>query len=312
MQTESILKKIGQQIEAGLYPGASLALYQEGAWQEFYLGFSDPDQQAVTGPGLIYDLASVSKVLGVGTILAQDYKAGQLDLDQPFCQLYPAIKDQEVTVRELLTHTSGLDPFIPNRDSLNAQELKAALEQLDKREEKTFLYSDVNFLLLGFYLEERYGISLDQLFEERIFSLWDMKETSFGPRPGAVPTLERQNDGQVHDPKARVLGRHAGSAGLFSSLRDLERYCQRLLEDDWASDLTHNYNQVDAKTRSLGWNLEGDWLDHTGYTGTFIMLKQETKEAAIFLSNRTYWEDDRTYWIEKRNQLMEIIRSDAR
>lgn len=310
MKKETILAKIHEQIEAGLYPGASLALYQEGQWQDFYLGWADPDQGLKVQPGLIYDLASVSKVIGVGTLLNLAYSEGELELDQPFYELYPAMQDQTVTLRELLTHTSGLDPFIPNRDSLDAAGLKEALEHLGQRPVRDFLYSDVNFLLLGFYLEELYGKDLASLFEEKIFQPWGMKETSFGPRTGAVPTLRGVQAGQVHDPKASVLGIHAGSAGLFSSLEDLKVYSQHLLQDPWATHLGQNYSPRGLKERSLAWNKEGDWLDHTGYTGTFIMWNGKKKEAAIFLANRTYLVDKRQEWILDRNQLMDLIRED--
>ena len=66
--------------------------------------------------------------------------------------------------------------------------------------------------------------------------------------------------------KRQVLGRHAGSAGLFSTVADLERFLEHYLKDDFARDLSQNFAREEGKTRALGWNLEGDWLDHTGYT----------------------------------------------
>ena len=74
---EKIIQKIQEQIGAGIYPGASLALYQKGSWQEYYLGLADPDKQEPVIPGLTYDLASVSKVVGVGTVLAFLVRQGQ-------------------------------------------------------------------------------------------------------------------------------------------------------------------------------------------------------------------------------------------
>ena len=112
----------------------------------------------------------------------------------------------------------------------------------------------------------------------------------------------------VHDPKARLLGRHAGSAGLFSTVKDLEIFLEHYLQDDFAADLSQNFSDLSDKERSLAWNLEGDWLDHTGYTGTFIMWNRKKQEAAIFLSNRTYEKDERAQWIIDRNQVMDLIR----
>ena len=308
MTLEKIISKIKEQLKDGIYPGASLALYQAGRWQEFYFGLADSQEGKATQVGLVYDLASVSKVVGVGTLAAFLYEQDKLELDLPLQHYYPAFHRQDVTLRQLLTHTSGLDPFIPNRDQLTAPELKAALNHLTVLEDKTFRYTDVNFLLLGFMLEEIYGQSLDQIFQSQIFQPWGLAETSFGPVPGAVPTVRGVQDGQVHDPKARVLGVHAGSAGLFSTLRDLEVFLEHYLQDDFADHLTQNFSKEPGKRRSLAWNLEGSWLDHTGYTGTFIMYNRKEQKAAIFLSNRTYEKDERAQWILDRNQLMDLIR----
>ena len=205
MTLEKIISKIQEQLKDGIYPGASLALYQAGWWQEFYFGLADPQEGKPTQAGLVYDLASVSKVVGVGTLAAFLYEQGKLELDLPLQHYYPAFHREDVTLRQLLTHTSGLDPFIPNRDQLTAPELKEALNHLTVLEDKTFRYTDVNFLLLGFMLEEIYGQSLDQIFQSQIFQPWGLTETGFGPVPGAVLTVRGVQDGQVHDPKARVL-----------------------------------------------------------------------------------------------------------
>ena len=310
MTKQKIFEKIEEQIEQGIYPGASLALYQTGQWQESYFGLADPQEKKATQAGLVYDLASVSKVVGVGTLAAFLCEQGKLDLDLPLQEYYPAFHREDVTVRQLLTHTSGLDPFIPNRDQLTAPELKVALNHLMVLEDKTFRYTDVNFLLLGFMLEEIYGQALDQIFQSQIFQPWGLAETGFGPVLGAVPTVCCVKDGQVHDPKARVLGVHAGSAGLFSTLRDLEIFLEHYLQDDFAANLTQNFSKEPGKRRSLAWNLEGSWLDHTGYTGTFIMYNRKEQKAVIFLSNRTYEKDERAQWILDRNQLMNLIKTE--
>ena len=300
--TQRILEKIDQQLAAELYPGASLSLYRDGHWQSFYLGLADPASQSATRAGLLYDLASVSKVVGVGTLVAFLFQTGELDIDAPLRQYYPAFHDDRVTLRQLLTHTSGLDPFIPNRDRLNAQELKVALNSLTVLDDKTFYYTDVNFLLLGFMLEELYGEALDRLFEDKIFKPWAMRKTSFGPVAAAVPTVRGVKAGVVHDPKARVLG--------YSRLEDLQIFLEHYLRDEFAERLSQNFALEPGKTRSLAWNLEGEWLDHTGYTGTFIMYNRAEQKAVIFLSNRTYEKDERAQWILDRNELMDLIRKE--
>ena len=305
---QEIIQKIEQQIEAGIYPGASFAYYRDGEWFDCYLGEANPENGEQTCQGLVYDLASVSKVVGVGTVLTFLWKQGKIELDQSIKTYLPEADYQDITIRQLLTHATDLDPYIPNRDQLNAEELKEAMFHLNRRDKRAFLYSDVHFLLLGFLLENYFEKDLDQILQEQVFDPWKMKETQFGPVSSAVPTVRGQKAGVVHDPKARLLGKHAGSAGLFSTVKDLKIFLEHYLQDDFADGLSQNFSDLSDKERSLAWNLEGDWLDHTGYTGTFIMWNRKKQEAAIFLSNRTYEKDERSQWILDRNQVMDLIR----
>ena len=309
---QEIIQKIEQQIEAGIYPGASFAYYQDGAWTDWYLGESNPEIGEKTRKGLVYDLASVSKVVGVGTVLTFLWKAGKIELDDSIKDYLPEADYPDITIRQLLTHTTDLDPFIPNRDQLTSEQLREAMFHLNRREKRSFLYSDVHFLLLGFLLETYYKKDLDVILQEQVLTPWKMGETRFGPVPSAVPTVRGQKAGVVHDPKARVLGKHAGSAGLFSTMADLKLFLEHYLKDSFAEELTQNFSDLDDRERSLAWNLEGDWLDHTGYTGTFIMWNRNKQEAVIFLSNRTYERDERAQWRIDRHQLMDLIRQEDR
>ena len=305
---QEIIQKIKQQIEAGIYPGASFAYYRDGEWSDCYLGEANPEIGEQTCQGLVYDLASVSKVVGVGTVITFLWHQGELDIEKSVTEFLPDSDYPDITIRQLLTHSTDLDPFIINRDQLNAEELKEAMFHLNRRDKRAFLYSDVHFLLLGFLLENYFEKDLDQILQEQVFVPWKMKETQFGPVSSAVPTVRGQKAGVVHDPKAHLLGKHAGSAGLFSTVKDLKIFLEHYLQDDFADGLSQNFSDLSDKERSLAWNLEGDWLDHTGYTGTFIMWNRKKQEAAIFLSNRTYEKDERAQWIIDRNQVMDLIR----
>lgn len=305
---QKIIQKIEQQIEAGIYPGASFAYYRDGEWSDCYLGDANPEIGEQTCQGLVYDLASVSKVVGVGTVLTFLWHQGELDLEKSVTEFLPDSDYPDITIRQLLTHATDLDPYIPNRDQLSEDQLREAMFHLNRREKRAFLYSDVHFLLLGFLLENYFEKDLDQILQEQVFDPWKMKETQFGPVSSAVPTVRGQKAGVVHDPKARLLGKHAGSAGLFSTVKDLKIFLEHYLQDDFADGLSQNFSDLSDKERSLAWNLEGDWLDHTGYTGTFIMWNRKKQEAAIFLSNRTYEKDQRAQWIIDRNQVMDLIR----
>lgn len=301
-----IVDKITEQIGQEVYPGASLALFSRGQWQEYYLGTQDGQQPVVAG--LTYDVASVSKVIGVGTLAIFMVNSGALELDRTLQSYYPSFANSQVTIRQLLTHTSGIDPFIPNRDQLNAAQLKEAILAIKVTDDKSFLYTDLNFLLLGFLLEEMLGDSLDQLIRRNVLEPFGMSQTSFGPVRQAVPTVRGVEAGLVHDPKARVLGLHAGSAGLFSTVRDLELFLEQYLTADFAAELTQDYGFDANRKRSLAWDQKGAWLSHTGYTGTFVMYNRSLQAAAIFLSNRTFEKDVRAQWKLDRNQVMALIR----
>ena len=212
-------------------------------------------------------------------------------------------------MRQLLTHTSGIDPFIKNRDKLNAKELTEAINQIKVTDNKTFKYTDINFILLGFLLEEYYGESLDKIFYKQVFEDWKMTDTSFGPVENAVPTSQNIPVGTVHDPKAQVLKNHCGSAGLFSTMSDLILFSQAYFQEEKYLKLTKNYADGDKK-RSLAWDLLGpndDWLLHTGYTGTFLLINPHIKKAVVFLSNRVHLKDNREKWIEERDFLIKFL-----
>lgn len=302
--TGEFISIITDHINRNIYHGASLALFKGGKWQEYYIGTTDGLNPVKED--LIYDLASVSKVVGVGTICIFMINNGALELDYPLKYYYHDFENDKVTVRQLLTHTSGLDPFIPNRDQLTAEELIDAMNHLKERSDNEFLYSDVNFILLGLMLERIYGQDLDSLIESYVLRPFEMTETSFGPRVEAVPTVKGISDGIVHDPKARVLKNHAGSAGLFSSLKDLEKFISHYSCEGLKDKLFQNYNG-NGKTRSIAWRLEDNWIDHTGYTGPFIMMNDKD-EAVIFLTNRTYECDERAAWIRERDLLMKALK----
>lgn len=301
---KAVLEKVHQQMAERLYQGASLALYHHGKWEEHYLGYSAEKQ--ATQAGLSYDLASVSKVVGVGTVLIFLLEEGKIQLDQPLKAYYPRFHDDSVTIRQLVTHTTGIDPYIPDRGSLDFNGLKEAIEAIRVTADKTFRYTDINLILLGFLLEEMLGQPLDLILRERLFLPWGMTETQFGPVKMAVPTVRGEQAGVVHDPKAKVLGVHCGSAGLFSTLADLKGFLHHYLEGDFTSKLLENISP--SKPRSVVWNLEaGGWLDHTGYTGPFLLVNPVRQLAAVFLTNRTYYEDNRPLWIEKRKELYRVI-----
>ena len=123
MKWTKIIKKIEEQIEAGIYPGASFAYFKGNQWTECYLGQSDPEHGFQTDAGLVYDLASVSKVVGVGTVFTFLWEKGKLDIDRPVTDFLAECDYPDITIRQLLTHTTpgcNSTPFlrIMSTDSL--------------------------------------------------------------------------------------------------------------------------------------------------------------------------------------------------
>ncbi|MFR3189411.1 MAG: serine hydrolase domain-containing protein [Streptococcus salivarius] len=256
---------------------------------------------------MTYDLASVSKVVGVGTFCSFYLQAGKLDLDEKLSTYYPEVVDKTLTLRQLLSHSSGIDPFIPNRDDLDQAGLIAAINAIKVKADKPFLYTDINFILLGLMLEKVSGQTLDKLFDSEIFQPFGMSETQFGPVEVAVPTLRGLREGLFMIPRLR-LKEHTGSAGLFST-RKIRDFVNHYLTDDFAKNMTQNISQSN-KERSVAWDLQGEWILHTGYTGTFVLINIPRQRAAIFLSNRTYYKDERAQWIKDRDVLIEIMKKE--
>lgn len=256
--------------------------------------------------GMLYDLASLTKVVGTTPLFLQALAAGKVALDTPIATWLPAFT-QPTTFRQALTHTSGLAGYIPHRDELAAPALKQALlTQLTTTAEvdQKVAYHDVNLLLVGWALEAMYQAPVQDLITQRVLHPMHLAQATFGPdAANSVPTTYSERlglrAGLVHDPKSAILGEHSGAAGLFASLDDLITFAQVMLgqrttsafHTPWPEELMHDYtkNQLD---RSLGWDLRtgrgGLWLYHTGYTGTFMLLSPQLQEALIVLTNRVH------------------------
>lgn len=305
---KEFLEKIDDYINQGVFPGCQFALLEGQHVREFIRGNQEivPEEKLLVS-GKKWDLASVSKVVGTGTAVINLVLSGKLDIDAPFTQYYPDFHDDTLTLRQLLTHTTGINPFIKNRDELDFFGLKAAIDNIEVTADKSCHYTDINFILLGFMLEKVYDRPLDEILKAQVFEKWEMYDTSFGPVSNAVPTSQDVKVGSVHDPKAQVLGRHCGSAGLFAPMGDLVKFVQAYFADEKYLMLQKNF-AFGQRPRSLAWDfIQNQWLLHTGYTGTFILMNLEMKKAVIFLSNRVHLADNRAQWIVDRDVLIETL-----
>jgi len=283
------------------------------------------DQQVPMRRDTIFDLASVTKTFTTIAVM-QQVEAGRVDLDEPAATYLPAFaahgKD-DVTVRDLLTHTGGLPAWLPLYSSYPTKEerLAAVLDVRPTAEPgQRYVYSDLGLITLGLLVEEVTGEPLDDVVADGITRPLGMTDTMFTPPAGlrariaateAQPWAGREMiRGEVHDENAWSLGGVAGHAGLFSTAHDLAvlartllnggRYgTVRILEDDTVRDILVNENtEFPANSHGLGFELDQRWYmdglstpvtyGHTGFTGTSMVVDPLSDSFVILLTNRVH------------------------
>lgn len=329
---EKTKTKIEQLLAENIFSGVNASFITSKQIERLCLGEAQtfPSSKKMTH-SLLFDVASLTKVICTTTVTLQLIEKGILTLDRPIKTYYPAIKDERITIRHLLTHTANIVSYIPNRDLLTKEDLRAAYLLVESGEKlgKEVSYTDTGTILLGFMLEEVLHKNATEIFEEYVLAPLEMTESCFFPdgTEKIVPTENHSTRGliygQTHDPKAFVLAEHAGNAGLFTNMTDLEKFTfmylnkgkvggKIFLTRETIQQLPKDCTPDGKGHRSLGWDLKTDLktknslLFHTGYTGTFMLLDLSNKEAFLFLSNRVHPEDRRNDYIEKRDELIDV------
>ena len=309
------------------FPGAILAVGQHGrllALKAFGRIESSADAPPMPVDAL-FDLASLTKVVGTTTAAEILYDRGLLDLDAPVVRYLPefggAPGHEAITVRELLTHSSGLK--LSGLLWQHASDKQGILQQIDTMAApdapgSTYHYQDFNMILMGEIVERLSGLPLDLFLRKNVFGPLGMKDTGFRPSNDLLPRIAptEQDDifrhmlvrGVVHDENAFVMGGVAGHAGLFSTARDLAVLAQlyldggtyrgkRLVRADTIRLFATRQNIPLGSSRALGWDtptpggLFGPLaspgaLIHTGFTGTSIYLDPDRDVFVILLTNR--------------------------
>ena len=261
-----------------------------------------------------FDLASLTKLF-TSVAAMQQIERGTLGIDARVGAYLPdfrAAARHDITVRQLLTHTSGLRPELPLYDCADDAERLAMLRaEAPVREPGEYLYSDLNLLLLQFVLERVSGRTLDVLVHDGITRPLGMTSTDFGPCPGAAATEDQRRPwakadrgmlrGVVHDENAWALGGVAGHAGLFSTGRDLAVFCRTLLAGGSygpARILGADYVELLLTPPGLGFAVDQAWfmgelagrgaVGHTGFTGTSLVLDPATDTFLVLLANTVH------------------------
>ncbi|MEX3970587.1 exo-beta-N-acetylmuramidase NamZ domain-containing protein [Paraburkholderia caribensis] len=239
---------VWSEIANGRVPGAVIvAGTADGVSARLVLGnrMLRPHVEPMTAD-TVFDLASLTKVIATTTAIMQLVERGKLDLTAPVARYWPAFGAQgkaQITVQQLLTHTSGLPAEPPGLGVAAQHRMKpavllrniAGIEPVAMPDERT-LYSDVNFVVLGVLVARVSGMPFDAYCRRFIFAPLGMQDTGFTPDPAisarAAPTTADSHgmrQGHVHDPLASALEGVAGNAGLFSTAADLARFARMLL-----------------------------------------------------------------------------------
>ena len=321
---EAIDRVVQRGISAGGYPGASVVVGRKGVsvWEKGFGRLSwSPASPDVDADRTIYDIASLSKVVGTTTAIMVLYDEKKVDLDAPVFRYLPAfsggLKD-EVTVRELLTHRSGLpagrDLWRIAHSPQEARDMVLAT-QLEYVPDQSYIYSDLGADVLGMIVEAVSGERLDVFLERRVFGPLGMHDTFYRPADSlryriapteVAPPRGHPLQGEVHDENAYALGGIAGHAGLFSTAADLSIFAQMMLNGGTydgvhiISDSTVSlFTRRTAGHRALGWDTaDGDYgsgrylteraYGHTGFTGTSIWIDPDREMFVILLTNRVH------------------------
>ncbi len=245
LRLSSVDSVIEQAIQEGTIPGAVLLVGHNGRviYRKAYgTVLSIPTGEPMT-LDTIFDLASLTKVIATTTAVMQLVERGKLRLNDPVAKYLPEFAQngkQDITIRQLLTHYSGLAPDLDLKTlwegKLTGYNMAFAETPQDPPG-SNFSYSDINFIVLGALVERVSGETLDEYSTRHIFAPLKMFHTRFLPpaawRPKIAPTQYDENDhmlrGVVHDPTVRRMGGVAGQAGLFSTADDLAKFAQALL-----------------------------------------------------------------------------------
>ena len=269
----------------------------------------------------IFDIASLTKVVATNTAVMQLVQKGEVRDNDPVSKYIPEFAQNdkdEITVRELLTHDSGLAPDLDLSQPWQGKDTglrMAFAEKLQDPPGSKFVYSDINFIVLGALVERVSGMPLDEYCERHIFAPLLMTHTRYLPPKTwlakIAPTQYDENNqmlrGVVHDPTARRMGGVAGHAGVFSTADDLAKFAEFLLHGGPVLSplmiekmTTPQQPPTSQVLRGFGWDIDSPFstnrgellpvgsFGHTGFTGTSLWIDPTTNTYIILLANAVH------------------------
>lgn len=321
-QLQKIDSFLLSQVEANQIPGAVYGIVtKDDTIAENAVGLAHKELNIPMQIDTVFDLASLTKVCATTPGILLLIEDGLIDIDDPVKRFFPETLSSDLTIKHLLTHTSGLPPHIPfYKLGMSKENVLQFIISCDADPGKKVIYSDLNFILLGLVIEKVSGMMLDEFARKRVYEPLGMTQTGFNlnvEKENVAPTewIEATEDyqwGAVHDENAYHLGGVSGHAGLFSNLADLKTYVQMLLNDGVAEtgdrflstvilrESRRNYTQslnlsrglgfqlVDDEFSPLGYFLSKNSYGHTGFTGTSFWIDPDREIGVIILSNRVH------------------------
>ena len=304
-------------------PGAVLLVWHDGevVYRKAFGNRSlEPRREPMT-VDTIFDVASLTKVVATTIAVMQLEEQGKIRVNDAVAKYLPEFAQngkEDITIRELLTHHSGLPKDIDLTEHWQGSETAFRMAFAEKPIYPAgahFLYSDVNFIVLGALVERVSGMSLDQYCEKNIFAPLQMTHTRFLPPaswlPQIAPTQFDEHDvmlrGVVHDPTTRRMGGVAGHAGVFSTADDLAKFAEFLLAggpvlSPLAIEKMTTPQQPPTSTvlRGFGWDIDSPFstnrgellpvgsFGHTGFTGTSLWIDPTTRTFIVLLTNAVH------------------------
>lgn len=309
MDYQKITLLIQELVTQKVVPGISLGTIDaRGAATNFYgaLGNDAPFAAQMLSQQHVYDIASLTKVVGTTTRILQLIDQHKLQLATPIASILPEYANLECTIEDLLLHRSGLPADLLDKQHVTKEKVQTYIISCPISATKQTVYSDLGFFLLGEVICHLDQCSLAESFKHSIFAPMKLTNTDYHVinKQIAVPTEITDTrgiiQGIVQDSKAYQIKTPIGSAGLFAPLMDLMKFVQCILKNRdqtqapvFSQALFQQLLSTNINGRTFGWEIKYNqnqekYLYHTGFSGTSIGMNFKTKEALILLTNRTF------------------------